>query len=168
MIASANRENDAIWIQKLHSFGLLNSSYLPDSEQESLRTLVRYKDVLTHDSSRFVNRIQQSLELINIKFHTVIRDITGVSGLAVLRAILAGERNPENLLLLIDYRVKANKEVILKSLQGTWQAEDLFTLQQSLEMYECFRAKVCLCETEIEKYLQKMEARQNEGEIKDK
>lgn len=92
MIASANRENDAIWIQKLHSFGLLNSSYLPDSEQESLRTLVRYKDVLTHDSSRFVNRIQQSLELINIKFHTVIRDITGVSGLAVLRAILAGER----------------------------------------------------------------------------
>ncbi len=76
-------ENDAMWIQKLHSCGLLKTSYLPDEEQDMFRTLVRYRRTLTEDSSRFVNRMQKSLELMNIKFHTIISDITGRSGLAV-------------------------------------------------------------------------------------
>lgn len=158
-------ENDAMWIQKLHSCGLLNSSYLPDAEQESLRTLVRFKGVLTQDSSRFVNRIQKSLELMNIKFHTVIRDITGMSGLAVLQAIINGERNPENFLPLMDYRIKAGKEAIVESLRGTWKEEHLFTLAQSLDMYQLYRAKIEACDSEIEKHLQKLEARENNGEI---
>lgn len=158
-------ENDAMWIQKLHSCGLLNSSYLPDAEQESLRTLVRFKGVLTQDSSRFVNRIQKSLELMNIKFHTVIRDITGMSGLAVLQAIINGERNPENFLPLMDYRIKAGKEAIVESLRGTWKEEHLFTLAQSLDMYQLYRAKIEACDSEIEKHLQKLEVRENNGEI---
>ena len=73
-------ENDAMWIQKLHSCGLLRSSYLPDELQEALRTLVRHRKTLIQDSSRFVNRMQKSLELMNIKFHTVISDIVGQTG----------------------------------------------------------------------------------------
>ena len=76
-------ENDAMWIQKLHSCGLLKSSYLPDEDQEALRTLVRHRKTMVQDASRFVNRMQKSLELMNVKFHTVISDIVGQTGCAV-------------------------------------------------------------------------------------
>jgi transposase len=161
-------ENDAMWLQKLHSCGLLRSSYLPDTEQEQLRTIVRYRRTLLEDSSRFINRIQKSLELMNIKFHTVIRDITGVSGMAVLQAILSGERNPENFLPLLDYRIKADRATIIKSLEGQWQSEHLFTLKQSYELYLEYRKKIQECEAEIERHLQRLEAKINEGEIADK
>jgi transposase len=102
-----NDEDDAVWIQKLHSCGLLKSSYLPDDEQEALRSLVRYRKTLTQDCSRFVLRMQKALELMNIKLHTVIRDITGQSGLAVINAILSGERDPEKLQAFVGKYVKA-------------------------------------------------------------
>jgi transposase len=121
-------EDDAMWIQKLHSCGLLKSSYLPDDEQEALRTLVRHRKTLIQDMSRFINRMQKSLELMNIKFHTVISDITGKTGKAVIEAILAGERRAENFLPLIGSRIKADHETIQKSLQGNWRVEHLFTL----------------------------------------
>jgi transposase len=158
-------ENDAMWIQKLHSCGLLKSSYLPDDEQEALRTLVRYRRTLIQDCSRFINRIEKSLELMNIKFHTVISDITGVTGKAVVQAIISGERNPQNFLPFINKRIQAPKEEILKSLEGNWKEEHLFTLKQSYEMYQMYRQKISDCDKEIEKQLQKYEARQNEGVI---
>jgi transposase len=158
-------ENDAMWLQKLHSCGLLRSSYLPDEEQEKLRTIVRYRHTLIEDSSRFINRIQKSLELMNIKFHTVIRDITGMSGLAVLRAILSGERNPANFLPLLDYRIKSDHETIKKSLEGNWAEEHLFTLKHSYEMYQQYRERILICEAEIEIHLSRMEAKANEGEL---
>jgi len=89
-------ENDAMWIQKLHSCGLLSSSYLPEDEQETLRTIVRFRRILTQDSTRCINRIQKSLELMNIKFHTVISDIVGETGQAVLKAIIADIRRQAN------------------------------------------------------------------------
>ena len=161
-------DNDAMWIQKLHSCGLLNSSYLPQEDQEALRSIVRYRQTLVQDSSRFINRIQKSLELMNIKFHTVIRDITGTSGLAVLKAIIDGERKPENFLALLDYRIKADHETIVKSLEGNWRDEHLFTLKSSYEMYLKYRAEINTCEQEIEKHLQLMEAKKNEGELSQK
>ena len=158
-------ENDAMWIQKLHSCGLLRSSYLPDDEQEALRTLVRYRRVLVQDMSRFINRMQKSLELMNIKFHTVISDITGKTGKAVLEAILTGERNAQNFLPLISKRIKADKETIVKSLEGNWRDEHLFTLQNSYEMYKTYRQHIENCDAEIEKRLQQYEAIRNEGVI---
>ena len=112
-------ENDAMWIQKLHSCGLLSSSYLPEDEQETLRTIVRFRRILTQDSTRCINRIQKSLELMNIKFHTVISDIVGETGQAVLKAIIAGEREAKNFLPLIGYRIKAGKDTIVKSFYTT-------------------------------------------------
>ena len=161
-------ENDAMWLQKLHSCGLLRSSYLPDEDQEKLRTIVRFRRTMLEDNSRFINRIQKSLELMNIKFHTIIRDITGMSGMAVLKAILDGERNPANFLPLLDYRIKADKEIIIKSLEGKWQEEHLFTLRQSYEMYSHYRKQITECDAEIEKHLQRIEAKINQGELSDK
>jgi transposase len=158
-------ENDAMWIQKLHSCGLLSSSYLPDDEQEALRTLVRYRRTLVQDSCRFINRLQKSLELMNIKFHTVISDITGKSGKAVIEAILKGERDARNFLPYIDKRVKADKETIVKSLEGNWRAEHLFTLKESYKMYGIFKEHIAVCDREIEKQLQQYEASRNEGVI---
>jgi transposase len=158
-------ESDAMWIQKLHSCGLLKSSYLPDDEQEALRTLVRYRRTLVQDSSRFINRMQKSLELMNIKFHTVIADITGKSGRAVIEAILKGEREGKNFLPLIDKRVKADREVIIKSLEGNWRAEHLFTLRQSYKMYLLYKDQIAGCDQEIEKQLQQYEAKRNNGII---
>lgn len=156
-------ENDAMWIQKLHSCGLLMSSYLPGDEQESLRTLVRYRRTLVQDSSRFINRMQKSLELMNIKFHTVIADITGQSGSAVIEAILRGERDATNFLPYIDRRVKADRQTIVKSLEGNWRSEHLFTLGESYKMYLTYREHIAVCDKEIEKQLQQYEASTNEG-----
>lgn len=158
-------ENDAMWIQKLHSCGLLKSSYLPEEEQETLRSLVRYRKALVQDSSRFVNRMQKSLELMNIKFHPVISDITGQTGKTVVEAIIAGERKPENFLPYINSRIKADRETIIKSLEGNWREEYLFTLRESYEMYKTFRRHIDNCDKEIEKQLQRYEARQNQGVI---
>jgi transposase len=158
-------ENDAMWIQKLHSCGLLKTSYLPDEEQDMFRTLVRYRRTLTEDSSRFVNRMQKSLELMNIKFHTIISDITGKSGLAVVEAILDGERNANNFLPFIHGGVKASADEIVKSLEGNWRADHLFTLKESHAMYKIYRERIALCDKEIEAYLQRWEAKRNEGEI---
>jgi transposase len=158
-------EDDAMWIQKLHSCGLLKTSYLPGDEQDALRTLVRYRRTLVEDSSRFVNRIQKSLELMNIKFHTVISDIVGKTGKAVLEAIINGERNAENFLPLIDTRIKADHEKIRKSLEGTWREEHLFTLKESYELYNVYQQRIAVFDVQIEKQLQQYEARRNEGII---
>jgi transposase len=160
-----NDEDDAMWIQKLHSCGLLQSAYLPGDEQEALRTLVRYRRSLVSDSSRFMNRMQKSLELMNIKFHTLIRDITGKTGTAFIEAILAGERNPAAFLPLIDGRVKADRSKIIQSLEGTWRPEHLFTLQKSYLLYKQYQQHIAECDMELENQLQQYEASRNEGEI---
>lgn len=158
-------EDDAMWIQKLHSCGLLKSSYLPDDQQDALRTLVRYRRTLVQDSTRFVNRMQKSLELMNIKFHTVISDIVGQTGKAVVEAIIDGERKAENFLPLIGNKIKADHETIRKSLEGNWRQEHLFALKQSYEMYKIYRERIGEFDKQIEKQLTEYEAKCNEGVI---
>jgi transposase len=128
-------EDDAMWIQKLHSCGLLKSSFLPETEQETLRTLVRYRKSLTEACSRFINRMQKSMELMNIKFHTVISNITGKTGRVVIEAIMAGERNAANLLPLIDGRQTVKKlGRFLKSLGSLVETCSRLSDSQSLRL----------------------------------
>lgn len=162
-----NDEDDAMWIQKLHSCGLLKSSYLPEEGQESLRTLVRYRKCLVQDSSRFVLRMQKSFELMNIKLHTVISDITGKSGRAIIEAIIAGERIAANFLPLLDKGIKASDEVIEKSLEGNWREDHLFTLRESYDFYKFYIERISCCDKQIEQLLLCYEASCNNGEIKD-
>jgi transposase len=149
-----NDEDDAVWIQKLHSCGLLRSSYLPEDEQESLRTLVRYRRTLIDDCNRFILRMQKAMEMMNIKLHTVIRDITGKTGTAIVEAIINGERNPEKFLVHVDRNIRADKETIVKSLQGNWRAEQLYLLEDCYRNYRYYKERIAACDVAIEKQLQ--------------
>lgn len=149
-------ENDAQWIQKLHSCGLLKTCFLPDEHTDMLRTLVRHRRSLTHDSTRYIHRMQKALESMNIKIHTVINDVTGKTGIAILKAIIGGERNPTSFLSLVDPRIKATKESILASLKGNWRAEHLFLLKQCYNLYQSIQTQIEICEKEIEMMLKTM------------
>jgi transposase len=159
--------DDAMWIQKLHSCGLLRSSYLPDDATESLRSLVRHRKRLLEDGSKYELRMQKALELMNIKLHGVISDLMGKTGKAIVQAILAGERKAENFLQYIDPHIKAAPETIRKSLVGNWRAEHLFLLEENYKLYEFIQQRVGRCDQEIEQYLQKQAAVSNEGIIEE-
>jgi transposase len=161
-------EDDAMWIQKLHSCGLLKSSYLPDDEGEALRTLVRYRKTLTQDCNRFILRMQKAMELMNLKLHTVINDITGQSGLAVIGAIVGGERDPERLQEFVGKNVKADRDTILKSLQGTWRSEQLFLLKECYHSFCYYKERIAVCDQEIERQLQAYQKAELTPKIEDK
>ncbi|MGJ7032286.1 IS110 family transposase [Niabella hirudinis] len=158
-------QSDAQWLQQLHSCGLLNSCYLPNAEQESLRALVRYRRVLIHDSNRYVLRIQKSLALMNIKLSNVLANVMCKSGIAIIEKILAGERKAENFLPLIDKRVQAKKEDIAKSLEGNWLPEHLFLLEENYGCYQFMLERITACEKEIIVQLEKYEASLNDGVV---
>lgn len=157
--------DDAQWIQKLHSCGLLNSSFLPDAATENLRSLVRHRKRLLEDSAKYVLRMQKALELMNIKIHGVINDLMGKTGTAIVKAILQGEREPENFLQYVDARIKADHETIKKSLTGNWHNEHLFILAENYELYTFIQKRIICCEDKIEECLQKQSAQYNEGII---
>jgi len=159
--------DDAQWIQKLHSCGLLTSSFLPDDTTESLRSLIRHRKRLIDDASRYVLRMEKALELMNVKIHSVISDLMGKTGTAIVQAIIAGEREPENFIQHIDYRIKADHEEIKKSLKGNWRAEHLFLLEENYKLYEFVQERIISCEKEIEVHLQKMVALNHEGIIEE-
>ncbi len=146
-------ETDAEWIQKLHSCGLLSASFQPDNMMRTLRSIVRHRKNLVRTSSSYINRMQKALELMNIKLHTVISDIDGKTGLLIIEAILAGERNPEVLADLRDRRIKATREEIIQSLEGYWTEEHLFELGQCYRMYQVHLEMIRECDLQIEKQL---------------
>src|SRR5205823_562326 len=160
-----NDMSDAAWIQMLHTCGLLKSSFLPDDLTETMRTLVRQRKALLHDSTRCIQRIQKNFELMNLKIHTVIADITGKTGKNIIEAIIQGERKASNFLPLIDERILATEEDILKSLEGNWRRECVFLVKQCYSQYKELRAHISECEKEIEDMLQQMTAVANEGII---
>lgn len=158
-------DTDAIWIQKLHSCGLLQKSFQPDNEMRTLRDYTRQRRNLITMNSDAVRRMQKALELMNIKIHTVIADILGKTGMRMVEAILAGERNPEKLAELCDTRIKAPKEVIIKSLEGIWKEEYIFMLQQAVDHYEFHMLQIANCDEMIKKQLLKQVAIINDGDI---
>jgi len=160
-----NDESDAEWIQKLHSCGLLNASFQPDNMTRVLRSIMRHRKSLVNTSATYLNRMQKALELMNIKVHTVISDIDGKTGRLIIEAILAGERNPEVLADLRDSRIKASREVIVKSLEGNWTSEHLFELKQCYHLYRTHWQLIEECDKEIENQLITIIASQNDGVI---
>ena len=158
-------DSDAIWIQKLHTCGLLQKSFQPEGEIRVLRTYTRQRKNLITISSDAVRRMQKALELMNIKIHTVISDLLGKTGMQMLQAILAGEREPATLAKLTDPRIKAKEEDILKSLEGIWKDEYLFMLQQSYDEYCFYQRQIQNCEEKIKEQLLKHVAIVKEGDI---
>src|SRR5262249_36061393 len=114
----------------------------------------RHRQSLVEDGSRHIQRMQKALEQMNVKLPEVLSDITGVTGMAIVRAILAGERDPYQLAKLRDRRCKENVQTIALALEGTWQTEHLFALKQSLDIYTFYQRQIAECDREIEQHLQ--------------
>jgi transposase len=156
-------EQDAEWIQKLHRCGLLSASFQPDNQTRSLRSVVRHRSSIVRTRATYLNRMQKALEQMNLKIHTVISDIDGKSGLAIINAILSGEREPNKLADLCDRRIKASREEIIKSLEGFWLEEHLFELSQCYKLYLFHNEMINECDKEIEAILQKIIKSKNNG-----
>ncbi len=146
---------DCQWIQKLHSLGLLQGSFLPDNDVETLRIYTRHRKNLIENAADYIKRIQKSLRLMNIRLDNVLRDVTGKSGIAIISAILKGERDAATLAELADWRVKKSKKEIAKALTGNWRDEYVFELQHSYEIYGNFQDKISETNVQIEKLLEK-------------
>lgn len=156
---------DVAWIQQPHSCGLLRNSYLPSENQELLRTFVCLRQTLMQDSSRCVLRMEKAMELMNLKLHTVISDITVLTGTSIVEAIIAGEREAKNFLPLIHSRIKARPEVIEKSLQGQWRDDQLYALELGYRCYCFFQTEISKPDQKIETGLERYAASKNGGEI---
>ena len=139
------------WIQYLHSMGLLHSAFRPDDQVRAVRSLMRHRNDLVQMASQHVQHMQKALTQMNVQFQHVISDITGTTGLAVLDAIVAGERDPAVLAQLRDPRVKASEETIRKSLEGNWRPEHILALKQRLSLYRSHGELISQCDQEIEK-----------------
>jgi transposase len=141
---------DCMWIQKLHSLGLLRGSFLPGSELQKLRTYYNHRQHLVRQTSRYINKMQKALRLMNIRLDVVINDIMGKSGRAIIEAILSGERDPYRLSLLANYRVKKSKEEIAQSLEGNWREDLLFEVRECLFLHDVYCDKIEVCDRQIE------------------
>jgi transposase len=141
------------WIQYLHSMGLLHAAFRPDQEVRAVRGLMRHRNDLVEMASQHVQHMQKALTQMNVQIHHVISDLTGLTGLAILDAIVKGERDPAALAQLRDPHIKADEETIRKSLEGTWRPEHIVALKQRLSLYRSYGEQIHECDQEIEKLI---------------
>jgi len=147
------------WLMKLHTYGLLRNSFRPGQEIRRLRTYWRQRNDLVRSASRYILRMQKALTQMNVQLANVLTDISGMTGQAIIKAILAGERDPRELAAHRDCRVKATAEEIAAHLEGNWQEDLLFVLKQEQDGYEFSQKQMIECDRQIEQYLAKMEDR---------
>jgi transposase len=147
---------DCQWIQKLHSLGLLSSSFRPDAEVCRLRAYLRHRADLVQHRAPHILHMQKALQQMNMQLHHVLTDLTGVTGLAILRAIVAGERDAVKLAQLRDPHCKSPQARIVKALRGHWKDEHLFILQQSLELYDSYTQQLTACDRQIQRQFSAM------------
>src|SRR5262245_56318894 len=145
--------SDCQWIQYLHSVGLLRASFRPPAVICAIRSLRRHRDSLIQMAAEHVMHIQKALDQMNLQVHRVLSDITGLSGLRIMDAILTGERDPVALAQLCHSRVKSSREIVAKSLEGDYRAEHVFALRQSLAGYRYYQTLLTEVDQEIERQL---------------
>lgn len=148
---------DCQWLQELHTFGLLSGSFRPSGEITALRSLVRHRDKLVQECSAFTLRMQKALVLMNVQLRTVLSDITGATGMAILRDIVAGQTDPTVLARHRDKRCKSSKKQIIDALTGHYRPEQVFVLRQNLEMFDYLQSKIAECDEEIHRLLDELE-----------
>ncbi|AJY71904.1 transposase [Geobacter sulfurreducens] len=144
---------DAQWLQQLHQYGLLRGSFHPTSEIATLRAYLRQRERLLEYAAAHIQHMQKALMQMNIQLHHVVSDITGATGMRIIRAIVAGNRDPEELAKYRDTRCKASEATICKALSGNYRNEHLFALRQALQLYDSYQANVSACDHEIETVL---------------
>src|SRR5258705_1301055 len=148
--------SDAQWLQRLHSYGLLRASFRPKGEIAELRAYLRQRERLLDYAASHIQHMQKALTEMNLQLHHVVSDVTGATGLRIIRAILAGEHDPKLLAPLLDYRCHASAEPIEKAFTGSYRAEHLLALEQALALYDAYHEKVSACDTRIEAVLKEL------------
>lgn len=144
---------DCMWIQKLHTLGLLSSSFLLSDYLQTLRTYYAHREHLVEQTAMYINKMQKALRLMNIRLDVAIRDLTGKSGRAILDAILAGHRDPDYLASLAHFRVKKTPQEIAAALQGNWRDDLLYELRSCLKFYDAYKKEIVACDQQIQTIL---------------
>src|SRR5215469_16501795 len=152
--------SDCEWLQQLHSVGLLRPSFRPTAAIVPLRSIMRQRETLVEEAATRIHRMQKALTEMNLKLHTVLTDLTGQTGLKIVRSILDGERDPQCLAAHRDYRCHASHAEIVAALTGNYRAEHLFALRQNFAAYEFLLKQIAECDGEIEALLTTLAAQQ--------
>jgi transposase len=143
------------WLLKLHTYGLLNNSFQPTAEIRGVRTYWRQRGEHVRGASTCIQRMQKVLTQMNLQLANVISDLSGLTGQTIVRAILAGERDPKKLAELSHPQVRASRAEIARSLEGNWRPELLFVLKQEVEMYDAYQRRIVECDRELEAHLKR-------------
>jgi transposase len=153
------------WLLKLHTYGLLRNSFRPPDEIRALRSLWRLRDRHVKEAGRAVQHMQKSMVTMNIQLSNAISDITGVTGQAIIRAILAGERNPEKLARLRDRRIQATAEEVARSLEGNWREDMLFELRPAVDAYDFIQKQMAECDRRLQALMAELPAREVDAAV---
>jgi len=148
--------SDAEWLQRLHEYGLLRPSFRPQAEMAGLRAYLRQRERLLDYAAAHIQHMQKALTQMNLQLHHVVSDITGVTGMRIIRAIVAGERDPAIQASYREVRCHASVETVRPALVGNDREEHIFALTQALELYDVYQAKVAACDGQIEVVLERL------------
>jgi transposase len=149
--------HDAQWLQRLHSYGLLAAAFRPEEPVCVLRSYLRQRQMLVTYAAQHIQHMQKALTQMNVKLQHVVSDITGVTGLAIIRAIVAGQRDPVELAKLRDDRCGHSEAEIARALYGNWRAEHLFALKQAVQLYDFYHKQIVACDGAIQAQLKVFE-----------
>lgn len=150
---------DCQWLQQLHTYGLLAGAFRPPEEICALRAYIRHRMNQVRYCAAHIQHMQKALTQMNLLLHNVVSDITGVTGMRIIKAILAGERDTHVLAGMRDKRCKNSIETIAKSLEGNYRPEHLFSLKQAVETFEFYQAQIAKCDEEIESLISTFDAK---------
>ena len=139
------------WLRKLHTYGLLRPCFLPPPEIQAVRSFWRLRSQHVRDAGRCIQQMQKALIQMNVQLHIALSDLSGVSGQAIIRALLAGERDPKVLAQLRDSRCQASEEEMVQSLQGNWKEVLLFELQQAVDAYDFYHQQMRKCDQQLQR-----------------
>jgi hypothetical protein len=149
--------NDAQWLQQLHSYGLLRGSFHPAQEWSALRVYLRHRERLVEYATAHIQHMQKALMQMNLQLHHVVSDITGLTGMTIMRAIVAGQHDPAALATYRDARCHASEETIREALTGHYRREHVFALRQALELYDSYHERIAACDQEIKATLESLQ-----------
>lgn len=157
--------SDCQWLYQLHTYGLLRNSFHPAEEIRAVRALARHRDMLIRYQSSHIQHMQKALELMNVQLTRVLSDVTGETGMGIIRAILAGETEPQTLLQYRHARCKCSPEDFVKALTGNYRHEHLFALQQAVELYDTYGQQIMAVDKEMEKMYTEIQPVETEEEL---
>ena len=154
---------DCQWIQQLHTYGLLSPSFRPPDQIVALRSLVRHREMLVQYRSAHIQHMQKALTVMNLRLTSVLSDISGVTGMQIIRSIVAGERDSKVLAQFRDERCNKSEAEIAKALEGHYKREQVFALKQAVELYDFYDRQLRECDAELEAMYQKFDPPESPG-----